>query len=154
MLIELAQDKGAGSWLVANPIESLGHVLNKQVFHPNCASCVNMGLQAAKVHHENIKKRNHNERVMNVERGSLTPIIFSTTGGAGPETDRHLKRIAKQIAMKRKEEYSHVIQYIRTRLRFNLIRIGLVAIRGERGKSSKASPISTIEFGMLPTPKD
>ena len=109
-----------------------------------------MDLQAVYVHHKNIKRRNYKERVLNVEHGSLTPIIFSTTGGAGPEAERHQKRIAQQIAMKRKEEYSHVIQYIRTRLRFNLLRSVLVAIGGERGKNSNASPISIIEFGMVP----
>ena len=31
-LIELAQEKGAGSWLSASPIKALGHVLNKQEF--------------------------------------------------------------------------------------------------------------------------
>ena len=58
------------------------------------------------------------------------------------------------IALKRKEEYAHVMQYIRTRLRFNLLRSILVAIRGERGRSSRADPISSIEFGMVPTSKD
>ena len=120
--------------------------LDIKVFHPNCASYVNMDLQAAYVHHENIKKRNYKERVLNVEHGSLTPIIFSTTGGAGPEADRHHKRIAQQIAMKRKEEYSHVIQYIRTRLRFNLLRSILVAIRGERGKVQKPAQFKRLNL--------
>ena len=125
--------------------------LDIKVFHPNCATYVNMDLERSYVHHENIKKRNYRERVLNVEHGSFTPIIFTTTGGAGPEAQRHHKRIAQLIALKRKEEYSSVIQYIRTRLRFNLLRSILVAIRGERGKSSRTKPISSIEFGMIPT---
>ena len=128
--------------------------LDIKVFLLTCDSYINMDLQKAYVHHENIKKRNYKERVLNVEHGSLTPIIFTTTGGAGPEANRHHKRIAELIAAKRKEEYSHVIQYIRARLRFNLLRSILVAIRGERGKRSKASPISTIEFGMIPRDDD
>ena len=74
-----------------------------------------MSLEDAYVHHENIKKRNYRERVLNVEHGSLTPIVFSTAGGASPEANKHHKRIAQLIALKRKEEYSHVMQYIRTR---------------------------------------
>ena len=128
--------------------------LDIKVFHPNCATYINMDLERAYVHHENIKKRNYRERVLNVEHGSFTPIIFSTTGGAGPETTRHHKRIAQLIALKRKDEYSSVMQYIRTRLRFNLLRSILVAVRGERGKSVRAKPISSIEFGMIPTAKD
>ena len=125
--------------------------LDVKVFHPNCASYVNMDIEKAYVHHEDIKKRNYRERVLNVEHGSFTPMIFSTTGGAGPEANRHHKRIAEMIALKRKEEYSYVIQYIRTRLRFNLLKSILVAVRGVRGKTSKANSISTIEFGMIPT---
>ena len=128
--------------------------LDIKVFHPNCATYVNMDLERSYVHHENIKKRNYRERVLNVERGSFTPIIFTTTGGVGPEAQRHHKRIAQLIALKRKDEYSSIIQYIRTRLRFNLLRSILVAIRGERGKSVRAKPISSIEFGMIPTSKD
>merc|ERR1712240_690758 len=52
--------------------------LDIKVFHPNCASYINMSLEDAYVHHENIKKRNYRERVLNVEHGSLTPIVFST----------------------------------------------------------------------------
>ena len=128
--------------------------LDIKVFHPNCASYINMSLDDAYVHHENIKKRNYRERVLNVEHGSFTPMIFSTAGGASPEANKHHKRIAQLIALKRNEEYSHVMQYVRTRLRFNLLRSILVAIRGERGRSSRANPISTIEFGMVPSSKD
>ena len=128
--------------------------LDIKVFHPNCASYINMNLQEAYVHHENIKKRSYRERVLNVEHGSLTPIVFSTAGGASPEANKHHKRIAQLIALKRKEEYSHVMEYIRTRLRFNLLRSILIAIRGERGRSTRANPISTIEFGMVPSSKD
>ena len=106
------------------------------------------------INHENIKKNAYGERVLNVEHGSFTPIIFSTTGGAGPEADKHHKRIAELISMKKKEEYSNVINYIRTRLRFNLLRSILVAVRGERGRCTKFSPISSLEYGMIPASGD
>ena len=85
---------------------------------------------------------------------SLTPIVLSTTGGASPEADKHHKRIAQLIALKKKEEYSHTINYIRTRLRFNLLRSILVALRGERGRRTKFGSISAIEYGMIPTSID
>ena len=128
--------------------------LDIKVFHPNCATYNDMDLERAYVYHENIKKNHYKERVLNVEHGSFTPIIFSTTEGASPEAHRHHKRIAELIASKRKDEYSSIMQYIRTRLRFNLLRSILVAIRGERGRSSRAKPISTIEFGMIPPSKE
>ena len=86
--------------------------------------------------------------------GSFTPVIFTTSGGAGPEANKHHKRIAQLMALKKKEEYSQIIQYIRTRFRFNLLKSILVAVRGERGRKTKAGPISEIEYGLIPIPKD
>ena len=126
--------------------------LDIKVFHPNCPSYINQEIEKSYIYHENMKKRTYRERILNVEHGSFTPVVFSTTGGAGPEADRHHKRIAELISLKRKEEYSHVINYIRTRLRFNLLRSILVAVRGERGKRAKSGPISSIEYGMIPIP--
>ena len=113
-----------------------------------------MDIEKTYVHHENIKKRAYRERVLNVEHGSLTPIVLSTTGGASPEADKHHKRIAHLIALKKKEEYSLIINYIRTRVRFNLLRSILVAVRGERGRRTKFGSISSIEYGMIPTSID
>ena len=106
------------------------------------------------VEHERIKKRAYQERVLNVEHASFTPIVFSTTGGAGPEANRHHKRVASLIADKKKEGYSHVINYIRTRLCFSLLRSLLIAIRVARGKKVQADPISTLEFGLILSPDD
>ena len=72
--------------------------------------------------HEQEKKRNYSERVLQVEKGSFTPIVGSTFGGWGKEADRHHKRIATLIALKRNEEYTDVISYIRTRLRFSVLK--------------------------------
>ena len=98
------------------------------------------------VSHEQEKKRKYNERVIQDEKGTFTPIVMSTFGGWGNEADRHHKRIATLIAAKRNEEYSDVINYIRTRLRFSLLKSILTAVRGGRGKSRLAEPISSIAF--------
>ena len=128
--------------------------LDIKVFHPNCVSYVGKEIEKVYVQHENMKKRDYRERVLNVEHGSLTPIVFTTSGGAGPEANRHHKRIAQLMALKKKGEYSVIIQYIRTRLRFNLLRSILVAIRGERGRKPKSGLISSIDFGLIPLSTD
>ena len=99
--------------------------------------------------HEQEKKRNYSERVLQVERGTFTPIVGSTFGGWGKEADKHHKRIATLIAIKKNEEYSDVISYIRTRLRFSLLKSILTAVRGVRGKSRIADPISSISFNLI-----
>ena len=55
-----------------------------------------MSVQQMYVHHENLKKREYNERVMTVEKGSFTPIVFNTTGGIAKEADKFLKRLAEK----------------------------------------------------------
>lgn len=116
--------------------------LDIKVFHPNCSSYIDNEIEQNYVNHENIKKKAYRERVLNVEHGSFTPVIFSTTGGASPEANKHHKRIAQLISLKKKEEYSQVINFIRTRLRFNLLRSILVAVRGELIFASMLSYLS------------
>ena len=71
--------------------------------------------------------------MLQVEKGSFSPLIFSTTGGMGPEATRYHKRVAELISSKRGEKYSDVVNHIRTRIRFSLLKSVLIAVRGERG---------------------
>ena len=58
------------------------------------------------------------EYVLNVEKASFTPLVFSTTGGMGKECKALNKRLAQKISEKTKENYSQVMTYVRTRLRY------------------------------------
>ena len=100
---------------------------------------------------EKENKRAYNERVIQMEKGTFTPIVMSTSGGVGNEADRHLKRIAPLIDEKRRESYADVLNYIRKRLRFCLLKSVLTAIRGFRGKRFKenTTPISSISFNLI-----
>ena len=101
--------------------------------------------------HEQEKMRKYNSRVITVERGSFTPLIYTTTGGWGPQTTRYHKRLAEKIASKRNEKYSHVLGHMRTRTRFSILRSVLIAIRGERGKrQASANSISSTSFNLIP----
>ena len=117
--------------------------------HPNSPSYVNKPIKDVYVSHEQEKKRKYNERVLQIEKGTFTPIVGSTFGGWGNEADKHHKRIATLIAAKRNEEYSDVINYVRTRLRFSLLKSILTAVRGVRGKSRSAEPISSVAFNLI-----
>ena len=125
--------------------------LDIRVFHPNAPSYKNKSIEQLYTSHEQEKKRAYNERVLQVEKGSFTPIVMSTAGGMSKEAAKHHRRIAQLIADKRKEEYSHVMSYLRTRLRFNLLKSTLVAIRGIRGrKAPEYSAISNLSFNLVP----
>ena len=71
--------------------------------------------------------------MVNVEHGTLTPLVFSTTGGWSKEATRFHKHLAQLIAEKRNEDYNTVMSFIRKRLIFTLLRTVLESLRGSRG---------------------
>ena len=137
---------GLGVW---SPMEKT--FLDIRVMHPNCPSYINKDIGQVYKSHEREKKRSYNERVIQIEKGTFTPIVFSTFGGMGHEADKFHKRLAQLISEKRGEEYSHVINFIRTRLRFCLLKSVLTSLRGIRGRNTreKISPISTLSFNLI-----
>ena len=116
---------GNGVW---GPMEKT--FLDIRVFHPNCPTYINKEITQVYSTHEKEKKRAYNERIIQVEKGTFTPLVFSTFGGMGKEADRFHKRLAQLIAVKRNEEYSHIVNYVRTRLRFCLLKSVLISLRG------------------------
>ena len=125
--------------------------LDVRVVHPNSSSY--QGKQISKIYEQNEKekKRTYNQRIIQVEKASFTPLIFTTSGGMGPECTKFHKKIAQLIALKTKEEYPQVMNHLRTRLRFTLLRSTLIALRGEKGKAKKPTgSITELSFNMLP----
>ena len=73
------------------------------------------------------------------------------TGGMGPECTKFHKRIAELISTKRGEEYSDVVNHIRTRIRFSLLKSVLIAVRGQRGRARGGeSQISDLSLNLIP----
>ena len=101
---------------------------------------------------ERKKKCDYNQRIIDVERGTFTPLIYTTTGGMGPECSRFNKRVAELIAEKRNEQYHEVIRHVRTSLRFALLRATLVAVRGIRGRDSSGGcdELDEISYNIVP----
>ena len=71
--------------------------------------------------------------------GSFTPLVMSATGGLAPAASVFYKKLASMIAMKRGHPYGMMMNLIRRRLAFSLLRSSSHAIRGSR--SSYQSPI-------------
>ena len=82
--------------------------------------------------YENEKKRSYSRRVLDIEHGSFTPLVFTSTGGMGPECLRFHSRLAELIANKKGEHYSRTISWIRARISFALLRSALICLRGSR----------------------
>ena len=99
---------GIGVW---GPFERT--FLDIRVMHPNAPSYVDKSIDQVYIAHEKEKKRAYNERVIQMEKGTFTPIVTSMSEGVtGNEADRHHKRIASLIAEKRREGYADVLNYI------------------------------------------
>ena len=137
---------GIGLWA---PLER--SFIDVRIIHLNCASYINKDKSSVYEHHENLKKNAYNERVLNVEKGTFTPVVMSTTGGVAIEADKFHKRLATLIAEKRHENYADVLNYIRTRLRFCLLKSTLTALRGIRGRQRKeeTTPLSSISYNLI-----
>ena len=84
--------------------------------------------------HERSKKNEYNARVIQVEKASFTPLVFSTFGGMGDEATKFYKRLADKVSRKTGQQYADTITVIRRRLRFDLLRTCLISIRGYRAR--------------------
>ncbi len=122
-----------------------------RVTHPNAKYLREKSLEQIYKLHENEKKVMYNDRILNVEKGTFTPLVFTTSGGMGPECEKFNKRIAEKTANKTNETYSQVMMHIRTRLRFALLKSTLAGLRGFRGKKSKSwEEEEDVEYNLIP----
>ena len=125
-----------------------------RVAHAFAASNVVLLLDRLYRKHEQEKFALYGERVRQVEKGSFEPLVFLTTGGMGPRCTATVHKIAHMIADKRQEHYPDIMSFMRTKLRFSLLRSVLIAIRGERGRSSAREPhLGHVAFNLVPTMK-
>jgi len=77
-----------------------------RVFDPNANRYLNTNLQQCHVTNEKEKKRCYNERVLQVEHGTFTPLVFSIYGSMGRECTKFYSRLADMIAEKRNSQKS------------------------------------------------
>ena len=81
---------------------------------------------------EEEKKRKYQQRVLDVEMGSFTPLVFGTNGGMGADCNCFLKRLAEKLSEKNEEPYHITITWIRTLLSFEILRSVHTCVRGSR----------------------
>ena len=103
-----------------------------RVIDPNARRYINQSLPQTYISNEREKKRHYGERVLQVENGSFTPLVFSVYGGMGRECQHFFKRLCGLLAEKRGENLSVVSSWVRTKLSFALLRSALTSVRGTR----------------------
>ena len=104
------------------------------VCHPNADSYKNLTTEQIYKLHENDKKRLYSSRVLEVERCTFTPLVFTTTGGMSDECQRYHSHFVELLAVKKQESYASTIAWIRTRVSFAILRSALVCLRGSRSR--------------------
>ena len=85
--------------------------------------------------HELEKRHAYKERVREVEHGSFTPLVFSTSGGMGRAANTTYKHLAHLLSKKWSSSYSVVMGWLRCSLGFSLLRSSVMCIRGSRSGS-------------------
>ena len=105
-----------------------------RVFNPLAKSYTKQTMKAVHRENENKKKREYGERVLNVEHGSFTPLVFSCLGGMSPECTHFYNRVADKISEKRDISVGKGRAWVRTKLSFCLLRTAHLCIRGSRTK--------------------
>jgi hypothetical protein len=107
-----------------------------RVFYPIAPSYRHKELAALYKAHENEKKRSYNQRVMEAERGSFTPLVLASTGGIAKEATIFFKRRAYILSDKKKISFGKMMFLIRCKISFALLRSAIRAIRGSRSRPS------------------
>ena len=87
-----------------------------RVFHPNAPSYRNTSITALYRRQEQAKKREYGDRIREVEHASITPLVFSTTGGLNKETTIAYRRLAELLATKRGTEYGTSLDAMHPRI--------------------------------------
>ena len=92
-------------------------------------------LKAVLRKHELEKKRQYNRRIMQVEHGSFTPLVFTTTGVMSHECTIFHKSLAEKISVKRGDRYDETMRYLRVKFSFLALKATLLCLRGSRSRS-------------------
>ena len=115
------------------------------VYNPMAKTYANSSMLASHRQNENEKKRQYNERILQVEHGSFTPLVFSCMGGMAKECSMFYKRLSEEIAEKQKCDVLSMYALIKAKLNFSLIRTANLCIRGTRDPRFKPQDFAEID---------
>ena len=105
-----------------------------RVFYPFASSYQNSQLASVYKQHESKKRLEYGRRVREVERGTFTPLVFTTGGGMAGEATIFFKRLASLLSEKRNEPYSITMGWLRCVISFSLLKSSIRSVRGTRKK--------------------
>ena len=98
---------------------------------------------------EEEKKRKYQQRVLDVEMGSFTSLVFGTNGGMGADCNSFFKRLAEKLSEKNEESYHITITWIRTLLSSEILRSVHTCVTCSRTPFHKIPPGDFIDDSRL-----
>ena len=105
---------------------------DERVFNPNARRYAKQEPSKTYQINEKEKKRFYNERIMQVEQSTFTPLVMSATRGMGRESSKFYSRLSELISEKRESSYSIVATRIRRKIILASIRLIVMCLRGSR----------------------
>ena len=81
---------------------------------------------------EQEKKRAYNKRILQIDHGTFTLLVFPINGRMGRECQKFCSRLAQMISEKRDLPQSISSNWIRTKTWFALLKSSLLCLRGSR----------------------
>jgi hypothetical protein len=106
--------------------------LDVRIFNPIAPSYRSLAPTQIYKRLENEKKRKYGERIVEVEKGTFTPMVFSSLGGCGIEASRLMKRVGEMMAEKQDANKAATMNLIRTKLSFSVVKSAVLCIRATR----------------------
>ena len=82
-----------------------------------------------------------------MERADFTPLVFSLTGGMGPQAQAVVRHLGGLLAEREKVLKSDIMGWLRARLLFTVLRAVITCLRGCRSLNYKAC-IGEVELAM------
>ena len=112
-----------------------------RVFDHNACWYLNKSLQQCHVINKNEKKRAYNERVLQIDHGTFTPLIFSIYGSMAKECHKFYSRLSDLLLEKRNLPKSVVANWVRLKVCFALLKSILLCLHGSRIVCRKTSEL-------------
>ena len=103
-----------------------------RVFNPMSATSMKSSLEACFRNQEREKKRAYNQRIMEVDGGTFTPLVFSVFGTPGKESSNFLKSLSNKLSTKMIDRMDSVTCWLRCKISFMCINYCGVCLRGSR----------------------
>ena len=102
------------------------------VFNPIAKRYIHMDTSKAYQLNEKEKKKDYNELILEVERGSFTPTVMSAYGDIRKEGNKLYNCLVELLLEKKKQHLLLMTIWIRRKLIFALINSVCMCIRGSR----------------------